>query len=103
MEGGPRVYRFFAEVPMYIRVCIYVYAVYIYQRTASRQRESKREQKRKAFAKRHCELSAFRMERGGRGGGAGRERMRLPPKDETSGYILTSGIDCGQEMVCVSA
>lgn len=29
--------------------------------------------------------------------------MRLPPKDETSGYILTSGIDYGQEMVCVSA
>lgn len=57
-------------------------------------RESKREQKWKALAKRHCELSASRD-------GGGRERMRLPSKDETSGYILTSGIDCGQEMVAV--
>lgn len=102
MEGGPRVYRFFAEVPIYTRICVYVFICICMLCTytnATRAGNEKARENRNGKLSRNDIASYRRLATGE----VGEKGCAYPPKDETSGYILTSGIDCGQEMVCVSA
>lgn len=82
------------RVCVYIRMCV----LGVTYTNATRAGNEKARENRNGKLLRNDIASYRRLATGGGG-----ERMRLPPKDETSGYILTSDIDCGQEMVCVSA